>query len=213
VAATNAYKFYLNMKRSDEILHYYTNCLQLNLDSVVLEGENDEYMYIALPAIAPDIPIIEVNPENVCVKKDQDRYPSEPLTKNVMNANNKYIEKKTSIVKKLQAKQEEDDDLIIIINENGLPSFYKMQLDGTFVEVNYDDKCREAYQVINEGMPKRRKRNKMSWKACSLCPIEYRFVSKLQKHMWAQHGIVLYTCKVRNQIFLKLFTTTVFYKR
>lgn len=49
---------------------------------------------------------------------------------------------------------------------------------------------------VKEKRKGHRKRVPMSVKLCSLCPVRYRFVSKLQEHMKQAHNVDLFVCKV-----------------
>ncbi|RVE53821.1 hypothetical protein evm_001483 [Chilo suppressalis] len=203
----NAYKFYLKAKHNELLLHLYTDNLIYHLDAIDIPANiSNESIFISLPILTPDIPSIEFDPsKKFSVKKFAQEDKKKVNMKKEQNMEKPPIidikKTETNFIKpQVKIEQEDDDDLIIIMNEKGLPTFYKMQTDGQLVEVEYDDRCRKAYKVITEQMPKKRvhkkKRGPMTWKKCSKCPIEYRFVAKLKEHMWLEHETLLYSCKI-----------------
>ncbi|CAG9790046.1 unnamed protein product [Diatraea saccharalis] len=218
ISTWNAYKLYLHIRRNDELLNFYADNLLYNLDALdsvnTLKNEN---MFISLPVISPAIPYLDCDVTKICVKKNElitendDTKNREDIKKPLITESKKVnMEVSKELLKNMSEKSNEklvkteqdddDDDIVIIMNERGQPSFFKMLSNGDMVEIEYDDRCRNAYRVIMEEMPRKRvhkkKREPMTWKQCTKCPIKYRFVAKLREHMWHEHGILLYSCKI-----------------
>lgn len=94
----------------------------------------------------------------------------------------------------------------VVEQQDPMPA-YKKKRDDIFVIVKKEDTDKvtvkakrhvDKKRTINviENVKLRRKRDPMTVKQCSLCPVKYRFVSKLQEHMKQEHGIDLFVCKV-----------------
>lgn len=136
-----------------------------------------------------------------------DNFPFESVS-DVKNLNLHNDAKKVNVDReiKTEVKSEHvaDENILIIMGENGEPSFYKPQEDGTLLHL--ENNPNDIGEVLNE-IPepsdkekKKRKRNPMEYKMCSRCPIRYRFVRKLKEHMKEEHGVDLFVCKVRHVI-------------
>lgn len=49
---------------------------------------------------------------------------------------------------------------------------------------------------IKTDKKRKRKRNPMTYKMCSKCPVQYKFIGRLKEHMKTKHNIDLFVCKV-----------------
>ncbi|KAL4706110.1 hypothetical protein ACJJTC_012909 [Scirpophaga incertulas] len=199
-AAFNAYKFYLNTRKSDNILKNLTDRLLCSLSDIKIpENGSKQSLLISLP-----------EPHSVDgtfkleygVKTEQ----TQVILLNKHNMENLIVDQKTkngavnSKVTKIEKdydKQDDDEELVVIMTESGQPTFLRMLPNGIFVEIEADDQCRNAYKLITERRTRKPgHKGPMSWKNCSRCPIKYRYAAKLRDHMLLEHHIVLYVCKI-----------------
>lgn len=195
IAASEAYKFYLLTQKTEEILNYYVNELNDQIDQIdVPENLSAESVCITLPSIDTSTYKYDFNIDN---------FPFESVSDvNNFNLHNDHRKVNVDREIKMEVKSEHvaDENILIIMGENGEPSFYKPQDDGSLLHL--ENNPNDIGEVLNE-IPepsdkekKKRKRNPMEYKMCSRCPIRYRFVRKLKEHMKEEHGVDLFVCKV-----------------
>ncbi|XP_063630713.1 myoneurin-like [Cydia splendana] len=201
VTASAAFKFFLSAKRSQEILNFYTEELQQNMDFINTDLQNSEdSICISLPLFTPSVQAYDYDLEGLALQNSRE------------NADdNSDIEKHISAIKKeVVVKEEvmdEDDDVIVVMNDNK-PSFLKPQ-DGNLVLVDkveekkymkmfgYSDKVKIKVEAETAQKSKKRKKRKpMTFMFCSQCPVKYRFGAKLRDHMKNEHNIDLFVCRV-----------------
>ncbi|XP_059047946.1 histone-lysine N-methyltransferase PRDM9-like [Achroia grisella] len=206
-AASTAYRFYLLAKHNHETLHLYVNELENNLISIYIPKEETaeklDSICISLPILTSQTPIFDYSIDNIITQK----YCNSPNRKDV----NKYIDtnikiekhEKESDCEKEEIEEEneknkgsDDDEIVIIMSENGRQTCYMAQEDGSLVLIR-PNKCKKNTDICyTEEKKKRRKREPMTYKKCSQCPIKYRFIAKLKEHMKTEHNISLFVCKI-----------------
>ncbi|XP_063835501.1 zinc finger protein 260-like [Ostrinia nubilalis] len=188
IAASNAYKFYVNTLFNDQLLHYYADELESYLKTIDMADDiSGESICISLPVVSPETSF------------DYD-IQSQAKGNKIMEVNNgTEIDEKEFPVKSEKPQKKSkiktgEEDFIIVSKENEQSTFYKMQPNGTLTKLEYKLKPRKDnnYAMIK----KRKKREPMTSKKCTRCPIKYRFTAKLKQHMRKEHGVTLYSCKV-----------------
>lgn len=187
ISASEAYKFYLLAVRSEEILNHCIDGLQNQINFLHLPQNftpSTESLCITLPSLE-----LVSNCDF-----DISKFPFQSITASDKSA---FIE--VPKVKTEKEKDNLDENLVIIMHENGDPTIFRPEQDGSLTPLNNDQKLNLLQEIpdFNENKVKRkRKRNPMEYKMCSQCPIKYRFVRKLKEHMKEEHGVDLFVCKV-----------------
>ncbi|KPJ17566.1 Myoneurin [Papilio machaon] len=196
-AASSAYKFYLLNKRSEEILDFYINLLeqQINLIEISENVESDS-LCIKIPLLNPETDIFDYNLNGVLNDNTID-YNEGKHT--IEESNNNSLEHSQNI-----SENEDDTDIVIIADENGDRTFFKEQ-NGSLVPINDIGKkqLNDALKIVFPEVDKvrrKRRRNPMSYMNCSQCPVRYKFVSKLKEHMKSEHDIDLFVCSICKQV-------------
>ncbi|XP_023954547.1 zinc finger protein 121 [Bicyclus anynana] len=207
VCATQAYKFYLTSRRSQQVVNFYVNEINNQLQSNILQDFTSDSLCITLPIIS--LSNIETTINSSLLNSFQTKSEIYNLGKsNTVKKDEKQIDVKW------------EDDLVMLLNENGAPEFYRPQKDGSLILIDnksvklkdYLKKFPESKELnllsshsnkldsnltdSNVKKKRGRKRNPMEYKCCSKCPVRYRFVSKLKEHMKEEHGIDLFVCQV-----------------
>lgn len=186
--ASMAYKFYLLSKRSQEILHFYTNELLENVERIQLPDEIvNNTLCISLPEILTETPVYDFNLHSI--GKEMEIVENNIVKKEMIET----VEK------------DDNDDVVVIIQDNGEPAFYRTLPDGTLQELEGSEveKYRKKFNASvavdkkEDRIKKGRKRGPMSYKLCTRCPVKYRFITKLKQHMLMDHNVTLYVCKVK----------------
>lgn len=175
VVASVAYKFYLQTKQSQEILKFYTDEILRAVENYNNDHHTDfSALCIPLPVYKPETP--------------------------TYNFDLRCLDYKDINPKSIQELHNNDNNVILIKNE-GEQQYYKfiknseMALSHNKKTISGDYLKMEAPLTNLKGKPKR-KRGPMTYKSCRMCPVKYRFTSKLQQHMKLDHNIVLYVCKI-----------------
>ncbi|KAI8433609.1 hypothetical protein MSG28_015628 [Choristoneura fumiferana] len=213
ITASAAFKFYLSAKRSQEILNFYTNELQQNMDFIDTDLQNSEdSICISLPMFIPSTEPYDYDLEGLALQSSREN--ADDLSDDSTEYKPPLSVSKTPAneVAKVEVKTEIDaDQIVIIMNEDGRPSFLKQDDDGTYIAVTPKDEIKymkmfgyvDKNHVISgtvaddiEKVKQRRKRGPMSYLFCSKCPVKYRFVAKLKEHMKTEHNIDLFVCQV-----------------
>lgn len=185
--ASMAYKFYLLSKRSQEILHFYTNELLENVEQIQLPDEIvNNTLCISLPEILTATPVYDFNLHSI--GKEMELVENNIVKKEMIET----VEK------------DDNDDVVVIIQDNGEPAFYRTLSDGSLQELEGSEveKYRKKFNASvaadkkEDRIKKGRKRGPMSYKLCTRCPVKYRFITKLKQHMLMDHNVTLYVCKV-----------------
>ncbi|KAL0810505.1 hypothetical protein ABMA28_010627 [Loxostege sticticalis] len=197
IAASNAYKFYLNTKCNDRLLHFYLDELETYLNTINMTDDiSGESICISLPLVLTEMAgfdyKIKTLKDTNCNKGNNDNQIC--IKQNIIKQNIPVKHHKP--VKNVQI-ENEDDEIVIFKDENGHSTFYKIQSNGLLQEIEYKaPKPAPPAALRYVGNKKRKKREPMTVKQCTRCPIEYRFISKLQEHMKTEHGVILYACKL-----------------
>ncbi|XP_046974258.1 zinc finger protein 484-like isoform X1 [Vanessa cardui] len=198
ITASEAYKFYLLTQKSENLLNFYVDELNNQINSIE-EPEKlaAESLCITLPSVQPD---------NFEYDFDIDKFPFQSCSNDKnLELYDKHDMGKANVDRKMKIELKVEDDfeenILIIMGENGEPSFYKPQEDGTLMslESSQNDFSEVLKQIPETSIlkkKKKRKRNPMEYKMCSRCPVRYRFVRKLKEHMKEEHGVDLFVCKV-----------------
>lgn len=209
------------MKRSQEILDFYTNEVTNQLDTLQENYESfGEIVCIALPIYEPEVKSFNIDigsfasqyvinkecDENDLILSDEDE-----------DINNKEVNEELQTennVLNFKIKEELDDTMLVVTNEAG-ELFYEINEEGQFVKVDktnikdndhsLNDKTLTSPNDVDIKCDGRKKRMPMDFIKCKLCPIKYRFVSKLKEHMKTDHNIQLFVCKVSYEIDLKKY--------
>nr|XP_034837559.1 zinc finger protein 287-like isoform X2 [Maniola hyperantus] len=136
IAATHAYKFYLTSRRSQQIIQFYVNEINNQLNSATLDFTSDS-LCITLPKVLHNAINYDI---------DLNKFPFKRLQKK-SNINNYNFIEKTSNVIKIETKEINMgfDDLVMILNENGEPQFYKPQENGTLALLDSGNVCIKDY--------------------------------------------------------------------
>ncbi|CAH2098849.1 unnamed protein product [Euphydryas editha] len=195
IAASEAYQFYLLTQKTEEILNYYVNELNNQIEIIDVPKKNSgESLCITLPSLNTTTSEYDFNIDN---------FPFGSISeKNNLNSYNNvdkvYADKE--IKTEIKTEDVTEENIVIIMGESGEPSFYQPQKDGTLVylENNPNDIVEVLKEIpeTSDKNKKKRKRNPMEYKMCSRCPVRYRFVRKLKEHMKEEHGVDLFVCKV-----------------
>ncbi|XP_068624471.1 zinc finger protein 547-like [Battus philenor] len=209
IAASSAYQFYLLTRRSEEILDFYINCIEEQVELInTPEHLSSESLCITLPKLKPDIEIFDFDLSGILSENTTTDYTE--IDNEIVNYVDEDCQKvsKNEDCQKLSenedcqkvSENEDDGDIVIIADENGEPSFYKAT-EGTLVPV--DENLRsQLNKVLKRSLPNsnrmkgKRKRNPMNYIMCSRCPVRYKFVGKLKEHMKSEHDIDLFICTV-----------------
>lgn len=176
--ASAAYKFYLQAKRSYEILNFYTDQLSSNIEDLdIAQEDGKRLLCIPLPVYTPETPGFDYGFDSIGSRK--------------MGDDVEFDKDGTDIVT-----DKETDDEVIVIVKDGKAVSYRIQ-NGVFHEV--DDSGDESddenvLMIVNE--KKRKKRDPMVDISCMHCPVKYRFLSKLKDHVKKVHNVDIYYCKV-----------------
>ncbi|KAM3968916.1 uncharacterized protein ACR2FA_002119 [Aphomia sociella] len=213
-SASAAYRFYLIAKYNHETLNLYVNELESNLNSINLPDEatsdKADSICISLPVLAARTPIFDFNIDNIVTQKCHNVSKDNHVEIKVEYDNNIKIEKqercskieykkeelneKNHIYEKM--KESDDEEIVIVMSENGQQTCFMPQKDGSLLLIR-PDKCKKSFDMnYTVEKKQRRKREPMTYKKCSQCPIRYRFIAKLKDHMKAEHNITLYVCKI-----------------
>lgn len=200
ITASSAYKFHLTCQRTEAILNFYVTELVNNLDTISSEeilGNNIVSLpvCIALPEFETEAKVFDFNldgiglaqvEEETMYDSDADAYTDntqhEPIgtfeVKIKPEPLEDYSELETKVQRvahpmpKIKTNDDTDDD------------------DAVLIVLTSDKKEQQLGPKI------RKKRLPMEYRKCPLCPIKYRFMSKLRDHMKLLHNVELYTCKV-----------------
>ncbi|XP_013199211.1 zinc finger protein 236 [Amyelois transitella] len=169
--ASNAYKFFLKTKRNNDMLTFYVNEMESNVNCIEIpESLMSEALCISLSEYEPLTPDFDYNLDGV-------------LKKGALNMKSEsQLESKKEVVDK------DDDHIVIIKSEGGLQTYYRPLPDGSLAMIKMEKQL--------QAERKRKKREPMTFKQCTRCPIKYRFVAKLKEHMKMEHGVILHACKI-----------------
>ncbi|XP_030032086.2 zinc finger protein 2 homolog [Manduca sexta] len=177
VNASLSYKFFLLSKTSQEIISYYTEQLNQSIDTLPEDNPPSTFC-IPLPSFAPKTFSFNFDLDGIGTTETYEM----PVKKSVT--------------------PKTDDDVVVVVQENGELLFYKildngqMMLLDEYERQKYDDVLSKSAKVVGTKKKQRKKRGPMSYKCCTLCPVKYRFVAKLQTHMKVGHNVNLFVCKV-----------------
>lgn len=202
--ASVAYKFYTSCQRTEAILGFYVTELEKNVEKVQEPMENcGESLFISLP-------LILVADQFDYVADPKREYPE---IQNNLSVKIEHDDVEKSSVGSAHGEADEngiDETVIVILDETGKRNFYKTNEYGNLEQIIKDEKKnyelvfrnsevgKNVINSIKDMRPKklRKVRSPMGYIQCNHCPIKYRFRSKLKDHMKADHGIILYICKV-----------------
>ncbi|KOB74478.1 Zinc finger protein 2-like protein, partial [Operophtera brumata] len=164
--ASAAYKFYLQAKRSYEILNFYTDQLASNIEDLdIAQEDGKRLLCIPLPVYTPETPAFDYGFEGIGFRTMGDNIETDEDGINIVSVN-----------------KVEDDEAIVIVRD-GKSVSYRIQ-NGALQEI--DDSSDESddenvLMIVNE--KKRKKREPMEDISCMHCPVKYRFLSKLKNHV------------------------------
>ncbi|XP_049882220.1 zinc finger protein 62-like [Pectinophora gossypiella] len=195
VMASTAYRFFLLTKRSNEILNYYVKELERNIYSVEVPENplDDNNLCIPLTECVPMVQNFNFDIEDLKhykVSFDEEDSNIQPI---VLQEQNEKPLSETILVKE-DLSNVDDAKIVVVIEEDGKKTFYKLQ-DGT-TELFSDKMKHSEMTSVNSVSKVRRKRDPMTFRKCSQCPVQYRFLGKLKMHMKTEHNMDLFVCKV-----------------
>ncbi|CAG9132968.1 unnamed protein product [Plutella xylostella] len=175
ISASSAYKFYLNCRRTEEILDFYVNELENNVQSLeCVQLDDIGPVCITLPTISDGLNSFDYDLEGLsidkskdfeiyiendeCVATKQETHESEE-EKNEDNMSESSfmnsIPENNDITEATADEQdnvdENDKDVIIILDE-GKPKFYNTADDGTLIEIKkeQEDNYKSVFQEYVE---------------------------------------------------------------
>ncbi|KAJ0170466.1 hypothetical protein K1T71_013837 [Dendrolimus kikuchii] len=182
VNASSALRFFFQVKRTKELLQFYTEELFSSTENINVPLESNKSICITLPVL--ELPHFEFSLEGIGNKN------------NVISENLKNTYDVNSV------KTLEEDDKILMVIKDGVAMYFKLgkNSDGELVQISEEEKdnCNKMLK-LSAGLPfekQRRKRSPMNYKNCTHCPVKYRFLTKLKHHMKNDHNIDLYICKI-----------------
>lgn len=118
---------------------------------------------------------------------------SNEITKSISFSKHKDILKMDRIDSKLQniatVTCESRDKKLGVFDENVI----KLKVNNNNEE---SLNVRKPTTKIKTDKKRKRKRNPMTYKMCSKCPVQYKFIGRLKEHMKTKHNIDLFVCKV-----------------
>ncbi|XP_026764916.2 zinc finger protein 57-like isoform X2 [Galleria mellonella] len=206
-AASTAYRFYLLAKHNYETLNLYVNELENNLESISLPdgaiANKTDSICISLPILKSQTPIFDYSIDNIITQKYCDNTKRKDVEIKVENdiktekpeKDDEFNYKKEESKVNERVKESDDEEIVIVMSEDGKQTCYMPQKDGSLLLIT-PNKFEKEINSYNGEKKQRRKREPMTYKKCSQCPIKYRFIAKLKEHMKADHNISLFVCKI-----------------
>lgn len=164
-----AYQFYLQAKRSYEVLHFYTDQLLANTgDLDIPEEDGNRLLCIPLPIYTPETCSFEYGLDGIGQR-------------NIGDDESECLEENDST-------SQEENVLLVVENEEMIK---EGEIADEMTSGSEDD---NVLMIVNEKT--RKKREPMVYISCMHCPVRYRFLSKLKEHVKKVHDEDIYYCKV-----------------
>lgn len=170
-SASAAYKFYLQAKRSHEILDFYTDQLLKNIEDLeITEADSKQLLCIPLPVFIPEVSVFDYGLDSIGTRHMGDDYDGTTGTTNMVA----------------------DDVVMVVQDDQTLLSVEDEPLQEVKLQEQSDDE--NVLMIVNEKT--RKKRVPMIYVSCLHCPVKYRFVTKLKIHEKKMHNADVYYCQV-----------------